>query len=91
MTKTAYELCEGFYNYLKDSGRKSSTLSEYAKRQRIKNKLYPSKFETVSSAELKVIRTALSSGHNICPKLKLYGYKKSANNTGVEAIYRLTE
>lgn len=87
MTKSAYELCEGFYEFLKDSGRNSSTLNEYAKRQRIKNKLYPSKFEMVSSEELKVIRTALSSGHNVFPKLKLYGYKRE--KTGVEAIYHI--
>lgn len=91
MTKSAYELCEGFYEFLKDSGRKSSTLSEYVRRQRIKNKLYPSKFEMVSSDELKVIRTALRSGHNVFPKLKLYGYKKEREGTVIEAIYHIVE
>ncbi|BCD38746.1 hypothetical protein LBHL_13030 [Lactobacillus helveticus] len=77
MNKSAYELCLDFYTFIKESGRKSATLEEFERKRKIQHKLYPDNYETLSSEDLKTIRSALSSGHTILKKMSLVGYKPS--------------
>ena len=72
MVKTAFELCNGFYIYMKQNGYTYCSVEKYQNSLQVRSLKTPTKFKALTPLEARTIRFALSSGHKVFPKLKFY-------------------
>ena len=81
MVKTAFELCNGFYIYMKQNGYTYCSVEKYQNSLQVRSLKTPAKFKALTPLEARTIRFALSSGHKVFPKLKFYSYKRTNDKT----------
>lgn len=89
MVKTAFELCNGFYIYMKQNGYTYCSVEKYQNSLQVKSLKTPTKFKALTPLEARTIRFALSSGHQVFPKLRFYSYKRTNDKT--VNIYKIVD